>query len=159
MPHQTSPPPHMMPDLATHADVGELYSLILGNPQANVDKAITTFVQEFETKRTFLTAKNDTTIPMLRDTPARLNSAKGSLDAAIDSTSRKATTTLERLQLLQQTIATSSEKMDRAANATQLAKEAFQKDITEAKEAFDQEMVLRHADVVKQYVGACMDLF
>ncbi|KAF8927957.1 hypothetical protein BGZ58_009994 [Dissophora ornata] len=88
----------MMPDLATHADVGELYSLILGNPQANVDKAITTFVQEFE-------------------------------------------------------------KMDRAANATQLAKEAFQKDITEAKEAFDQEMVLRHADVVKQYVGACMDLF
>jgi len=35
-----------------------------------------------------------------------------------------------------------------------LAKAAFQDDIDEAKEAFDQEMVLRHADVVKQYVGA-----
>ncbi|KAF9573462.1 hypothetical protein EC968_008547 [Mortierella alpina] len=63
-----------------------------GDPQTNVDEAVTTFVHEFE---------------------ARV----------------------------------------KATDPTRQAKEAFQKDIDEAREAFDQEMALRHADVVKQYVG------
>ncbi|KAF9896519.1 hypothetical protein BX616_007294, partial [Lobosporangium transversale] len=62
-------------------------------------------------------------------------------------------TTLERLQALSQSIKEGAQKKDRSISATQRAKEAFQKDIDEAKEAFDQEMALRHADVVKQYVG------
>jgi hypothetical protein len=45
-------------------------------------------------------------------------------------------------------------KTGKGISATQLAKEAFQKKIAEDKKAFDQDMTLRHADVVKQYVGA-----
>ncbi|KAG0341117.1 hypothetical protein BG000_010172 [Podila horticola] len=73
-------------------ETSELFSRLLGNPQANVTKAISTFVQEFE-------------------------------------------------------------KEGSRSNPTLNAKETFQKDIDGAKEAFDEEMALRHADVIKQYVG------
>ncbi|KAI7818157.1 hypothetical protein BC939DRAFT_506785 [Gamsiella multidivaricata] len=143
-----------MPEPTTDVDVHELYSRLLGNPQANVERAITTFVEEFETKRGSLEVGDDTIVPMLRNTPAQLNEAKETLNSGLGSTGDKAKMTLERLQRLQQSIAMGSENKDKAATATQLSKEAFQMDIDEAKAAFDQEMALRHADVVKQYVGA-----
>ncbi|KAF8950285.1 hypothetical protein BGZ52_003083 [Haplosporangium bisporale] len=80
------------------SDTSDLFYRLLGNPQDNVTKAISAFVQEFE---------------------VLLNWIKGS----------------SRL------------------NPTLTAKETFQKDIDDAKEAFDEEMALRHADVIKQYVG------
>ncbi|KAF9400105.1 hypothetical protein BGX21_004992 [Mortierella sp. AD011] len=91
---------------------------------------------------------------MLKEGPTQLQNAKTALDAGLEGTGQKTKATLERLQLLQKSIAENSKSHDKGATATQLAKEAFQKDIAEAKEAFDQEMALRHADVVKQYVGA-----
>ncbi|KAF9173813.1 hypothetical protein BGX20_002030 [Mortierella sp. AD010] len=112
-----------------NADVYQLYSRILGDPQPNVESAISTFVQEFETRRPLLSI-DKTTVNMLKEGPTQLQNAKTALDAGLEGTGQK------------------------SATATQLAKEAFQKDIAEAKEAFDQEMALRHADVVKQYVGA-----
>ncbi|KAI1316070.1 hypothetical protein EDD11_010459 [Mortierella claussenii] len=138
----------------SHAEVHQLYSRILGDPQTNVDKAIATFLQEFETKRTLLIDKNDTMIPMLQEAPSHLRESKGRLEAGLGSTNWKSKTTLARLETLQQSVAASSQENVKPMNATQMAKEVFQKDIAEAKEAFDQEMALRHADVVKQYVGA-----
>ncbi|KAF9204323.1 hypothetical protein BGZ49_005423 [Haplosporangium sp. Z 27] len=136
-----------------NADVYQLYSRILGNPRSNVDAAISTFVQEFETKRPSI-VKDGTMINMLKDAPAQLQDSKIALDSGLERTSQKTKGTLERLQLLQKSIANNSQNDEKTVTATQLAKEAFQKDIAEAKEAFDQEMALRHADVVKQYVGA-----
>ncbi|KAF9104274.1 hypothetical protein BGX27_010173 [Mortierella sp. AM989] len=137
----------------TSADVHQLYSRILGHPQPNVERAISTFVQEFETKRSSL-VKDDSMIHILKDAPDQLKDAKIALDTGLESTSQKSKATLERLQLLQKSIAENSQNQIKTISSTQLVKEAFQKDITEAKEAFDQEMNLRHADVVKQYVGA-----
>ncbi|KAF9353158.1 hypothetical protein BGX26_009069 [Mortierella sp. AD094] len=136
----------------TNADIYQLYSRILGNPQPNIERAISTFVQEFETKRPSLGV--DMTTNILKEAPTQLKDAKTALDARLEGTSQKTKATLEKLQLLQKSIAENSQSRDKAVTATQLVKEAFQKDITEAKEAFDQEMALRHADVVKQYVGA-----
>ncbi|KAF9134545.1 hypothetical protein BGW39_006638 [Mortierella sp. 14UC] len=123
-------------------DVHALYSRILGNPQANADKAIFTFQEEFEAKKTLFTEKDNKTVSTLQQIPAQLSNVKEHLDA------------VEKLQALQQSIAASSQNREISANPTRSAKEAFQKDITDAREAFDQEMALRHADVVKQYVGA-----
>ncbi|KAF9987117.1 hypothetical protein BGZ65_005045 [Modicella reniformis] len=96
-----------------------------------------------QTKKTTLDTEGGNTLQQLKDTPMRLKEAKEGL----------ARTTMERLQLLQQVVTASSQKTEKVASTTQLAKEAFQKDIAEAKEAFDQEMALRHSDAVKQYVG------
>ncbi|KAG0365385.1 hypothetical protein BGZ54_006564 [Gamsiella multidivaricata] len=139
-----------MPEPTTDVDVHELYSRLLGNPQANVERAITTFVEEFETKRGSLEVGDDTIVPMLRNTPAQLNEAKETLNSGLGSTGDKGEETPLDIVELYYTFT----NKDKAATATQLSKEAFQMDIDEAKAAFDQEMALRHADVVKQYVGA-----
>ncbi|KAG0245983.1 hypothetical protein BGX31_005047 [Mortierella sp. GBA43] len=123
------------------------------NPQANLDKAIATFVDEFDTKKTELDSASGDTLHQLKETSGHLKEAKDALDAGLDSTTLKSSTTAERLQLLQQAVVTSSQT-DKPMSATQLAKEAYRKKMTEEKEAFDQDMELRHADVVKQYVGA-----
>ncbi|KAG0254354.1 hypothetical protein BG011_005816, partial [Mortierella polycephala] len=123
------------------------------DPQTNVDQAVNTFVQEFETKRTVLSLQDDRAVSTLQDVPQRLDSAKKDLDVKLEGTSTRARTVLEKLQLLQSVIE-SSQKQGKDANPAQTAKAAFLKDITDAKEAFDQEMALRHADVVKQYVGS-----
>ncbi|KAK3826043.1 MAG: hypothetical protein J3Q66DRAFT_329262 [Benniella sp.] len=143
-----------MPHNTTGGEVHELYSRILGHPQANLDKAINTFVDEFETKKTAaLDTRSGETLNQLKETPTHLREAKEALDAGLESTTQKASTTARRLQLLQQAIVASS-KTEKGISATQLAKEAFRKKIAEDKKAFDQDMTLRHADVVKQYVGA-----
>ncbi|KAG0044456.1 hypothetical protein BGZ83_010324 [Gryganskiella cystojenkinii] len=105
--------------------VEQLCSRLLGQPQENVQQAIKTFVQEFEV------------LPQIDHVYRNLGNA-----------------TIASLKELQESIAQSNQKQPKSANPTQLAKAAFQADIDEAREAFDQEMVLRHADVVKQYVGA-----
>ncbi|GJJ68613.1 hypothetical protein EMPS_00959 [Entomortierella parvispora] len=133
--------------------VEKLCGRLLGQPQENVQQAIATFVQEFETKRDSLASTKATPTAMLKEAPNWLEGAKKQLDAHLDSTTSKANATLESLRRLQESIAQSNQKQ-KTANPTQLAKAAFQDDIGEAKEAFDQEMLLRHADVVKQYVGA-----
>ncbi|KAF9181304.1 hypothetical protein BGZ51_005542 [Haplosporangium sp. Z 767] len=97
--------------------------------------------------------QDDKTVSMLQDVPQRLDSAKKDLDVKLEGTSTRAKTTLEKLQLLQ-SIVENSQKQEKNANPAQTAKAAFLKDITDAKEAFDQEMALRHADVVRQYVGS-----
>ncbi|CAO3573540.1 unnamed protein product [Mortierella alpina] len=125
----------------------------LGNPQTNVEEAVTTFVHEFETRRASLNGHQSSTLSTLQETPLRLSSAKDALESGFGNTSAKATTTLEKLQALQRDLAQDSQTRVEATNPTRQAKEAFQKDIDEAREAFDQEMALRHADVVKQYVG------
>ncbi|KAF9094038.1 hypothetical protein BGX23_002587 [Mortierella sp. AD031] len=140
------------PGTATN-DVYTLYSRLLGNPQANADKAISTFREEFEAKKTLFTEKDDETVSTLRQIPAQLNSAKEHLDVGLKDTQATGKLAVERLQALQQSIAANSQAREKSANPTRSAKEAFEKDITDAKEAFDQEMALRHADVVKQYVG------
>ncbi|KAF9427121.1 hypothetical protein BGZ76_002467 [Entomortierella beljakovae] len=140
-----------MPEHST--DIHQLYSRILGYPQQNVEKAISSFVQEFETKRSSL-AQDENTRVMLKDAPAQLENAKATLGTDLEGVRVKTSATLERLQLLQKSISDNSQNHEKTVTATQLAKEAFQKDISEAKDAFDQEMALRHADVVKQYVGA-----
>ncbi|ORZ28621.1 hypothetical protein BCR41DRAFT_391067 [Lobosporangium transversale] len=123
--------------------------MIGGDPQVNVDKAINTFLKEFETKkRTSLTENHQRIASMLKQSSGNIAQAKELFDTDLNSR-----TTLERLQALSQSIKEGAQKKDRSISATQRAKEAFQKDIDEAKEAFDQEMALRHADVVKQYVG------
>ncbi|KAG0032431.1 hypothetical protein BGZ81_010877 [Podila clonocystis] len=98
------------------SEISDLFNRLLGNPQANVTKAISTFVQEFETKRTSsIPDPNDSLVSDLRMVPETLKEAKTSLATDLEVTSAK--------------------------------------DIDGAKEAFDEEMALRHADVIKQYVG------
>ncbi|KAG0297633.1 hypothetical protein BGZ96_005510 [Linnemannia gamsii] len=146
-------PPTTLTSAPGTADVHALYSRLLGNPQANADKAISTFQEEFETKKTLFTEKDDETLSTLQQTPAQLNSAKEYLDNNLNSTQSNANLAVEKLQALQQAIFANSQAREKSANPTRSAKEAFQKDITDARDAFDQEMALRHADVVKQYVG------
>ncbi|KAF9909503.1 hypothetical protein EC991_008485 [Linnemannia zychae] len=136
------------------SDVHALYSRILGNPQANAEKAISTFQEEFEAKKTLFTEKDDKTLSKLQQISAQLTSAKDHLDTSLSGTQSAAKQAVEKLQALQQSIAANSQNRETSANPTRSAKETFQKDITDAREAFDQEMALRHADVVKQYVGA-----
>ncbi|KAF9932701.1 hypothetical protein FBU30_007544 [Linnemannia zychae] len=136
------------------AAVYALYSRILGDPQANADKAINTFQEEFEAKKTLFAEKDNEAIVALRCAPTQLNNAKEHLESDISSTQSAAKLTAAKLQELQQSIAVNKQNLENSKNPTRSAKEAFLKDITDAKEAFDQEMALRHADVVKQYVGA-----
>ncbi|KAG0297199.1 hypothetical protein BGZ97_004332 [Linnemannia gamsii] len=136
------------------ADVHALYSRLLGNPQANADKAISTFREEFEAKKTLFTKKDDETLSTLQQTPAQLNSAKEHLDNNLNNTQLNASLAIQKLQALHQAITVTSQAREKSANPTRSAKMAFQKDIADARDAFDQEMSLRHADVVKQYVGA-----
>ncbi|KAF9980878.1 hypothetical protein BGZ75_007867, partial [Mortierella antarctica] len=124
------------------------------NPQTNVDEAVTTFVHEFETRRALQPEDRSSPLSSLQETPLQLSIAKEALESGLGNTSAKARTTFEKLQALQRDLAEDSQARVEAANPTRQAKEAFQKDIDEAREAFDQEMALRHADVVKQYVGA-----
>lgn len=148
-----TPPTNTKPAPGT-IDVHALYSRLLGNPQANADKAISTFQEEFEAKKTLFTEKDDETVSKLQRIPALLSSAKEHLDSDISGTQSTAKLTVERLQALQQAIAVKSQAREKSANPTRSAKAAFENDINDAREAFDQEMALRHADVVRQYVGA-----
>ncbi|KAF9938019.1 hypothetical protein BGZ67_000658 [Mortierella alpina] len=131
-----------------------MQELSTGNPQTNVDEAVTTFVHEFETRRALQPEDRSSPLSSLQETPLQLSIAKEALESGLGNTSAKARTTSEKLQALQRDLAEDSQARVEAANPTRQAKEAFQKDIDEAREAFDQEMALRHADVVKQYVGA-----
>ncbi|KAF9388820.1 hypothetical protein CPB97_000346 [Podila verticillata] len=134
------------------SDTTDLFNRLLGNPQDNVTKAISTFVQEFETKRaTSLPDPNDSLVSDLRMVPETLEDAKRGLTIDLDVTSAKAKSTAKRLEELQKVI--SASKGSSRLNPTLTAKETFQKDIDDAKDAFDEEMALRHADVIKQYVG------
>ncbi|KAG0321215.1 hypothetical protein BGZ99_004068, partial [Dissophora globulifera] len=111
------------------------------------------------TKRTSLAIKDDITLRSLKESPTCLKESKEALQAGLEGVASQATTTLERLQLLKRSVVPTSQNTIKPVNPAEVAKEAFLKDIAKAKEAFDQEMALRHADVVKQYVGACIDLF
>ncbi|KAG0380767.1 hypothetical protein BGX24_005412 [Mortierella sp. AD032] len=144
---------HRLPQTKS-SNVHLLFTRILGNPQVNATKAISTFKEEFEAKKTLFTEKDDGAVSTLQLVPAQLNNVKEHLDTGLNSTQSAATLVVEKLQALQQAIATSTQNREKSSNPTRSAKEAFQKDITDAREAFDQEMALRHADVVKQYVGA-----
>ncbi|KAF8944273.1 hypothetical protein BGZ47_004448 [Haplosporangium gracile] len=149
MQHDSRAPPTTPPAPGT-TDVQTLYSRLLGNPQVNADKAISTFREEFEAKKTLFTEKDDGIVSTLQQVPAQLISAKEHLDSNLSSTQ---STAVEKLQALQQAIAASSQACEKPTNPTRSAKEVFEKDINDARDAFDQEMALRHADVVKQYVG------
>ncbi|KAF9328862.1 hypothetical protein BGZ91_000805 [Linnemannia elongata] len=154
MQHDSGTPPTTTAPAPGITDVHALCSRLLGNPQANADKAISTFQEEFEAKKTLFTENDGETISRLQQIPAQLSSAKEHLDSKISGTQSTAKLAVEKLQALQQAIAANSQAREKSTNPTRSAKEAFENDINDAREAFDQEMALRHADVVNQYVGA-----
>ncbi|KAI9239813.1 MAG: hypothetical protein BYD32DRAFT_434496 [Podila humilis] len=96
------------------SDTSDLFYRLLGNPQDNVTKAISAFVQEFEvllnwiTKRaTSLPDPNDSLTSDLRMVPETLEDAKRGLAIDLDVTSAKAKSTAKRLEELQKAISAS----------------------------------------------------
>ncbi|KAF9419982.1 hypothetical protein BGZ94_009261 [Podila epigama] len=130
----------------------ELFDKLVGHPHANLDKAVSSMVHEFETKRNTASTSVESLVSGLRMVPAALKDAQEGLDSDLDVANTKAQSVASRLLELQKAVSSSSQGGTQF-NPTLKAKEAFQKDIDEAREAFDQEMALRHADAVKQYVG------
>ncbi|KAG0269923.1 hypothetical protein DFQ27_001472 [Actinomortierella ambigua] len=135
-----------------------LISTLLGDPHANLEKATSDMIHAFEPKAGKGGGQHKAArvamMKQLSEAPTKILESQPLLDKQLDHTTAQVSTTLERLQQLQSMLnETKQRKAAKTEHPIQAQKRAFEKEIQEAKESFDQEMTLRHNDMIKQYVG------
>ncbi|KAG0245039.1 hypothetical protein BGW41_004296 [Actinomortierella wolfii] len=142
------------------SDGTQLISALLGDPHANLNKATADMIHAFEVipesqkKAGNNKATRTAMMKQLSEAPTKFLESQPLLDQQLDHTSSQVSSTLERLQQLQNMV---NESKQRRATKTEhpimAEKRAFEKEIKEAKDSFDEEMALRHNDMIRQYVG------